>query len=71
MHPSTIDRPQSEEPERLPPAAEATGIAWWNRLSEAERAYWLHVADSARPVDAYAAYCRHPERNAAADKRAV
>lgn len=50
------------EPERLPPAAETTGIAWWNRLSEAQRAYWLRVAGSARPVDAYRAYNRGADR---------
>lgn len=32
------------------------GIAWWNRLSRAERRHWLEVADSAVPADAWEAY---------------
>lgn len=34
------------------------GIAWWNALSEAERAKWLAVANSARPKDAWEAFKR-------------
>lgn len=34
------------------------GMAWFNRLLESERARWLKVAESARPVDAWAAYLR-------------
>lgn len=57
---------------RSPTVSEQVGMAWWNRLSEAERAYWLRVADSARPVDAYAAYCRHADRDAAvADSKSM
>lgn len=32
------------------------GMAWWNRISEHERAQWLAIANSARPVDAWRAY---------------
>lgn len=43
---------------RLHPSAEDAGIAWYNRLSEPQRAYWHRMACSARPVDAYRAYCK-------------
>lgn len=32
------------------------GMAWWNEISQNDRAYWLEVAQSARPVDARYAY---------------
>jgi len=32
------------------------GIDWFNGLKESEREHWLRAADSARPVDAWAAY---------------
>jgi len=32
------------------------GMAWFNALREKERAYWLQQAESARAVDASAAY---------------
>ena len=32
------------------------GMTWWNAMAEAERGYWLGVADSARPADAYHAF---------------
>lgn len=32
------------------------GVAWWNALTEAERGRWLAKAQSAKPVDAWAAY---------------
>jgi hypothetical protein len=32
------------------------GMAWWNRISERERAQWLRVAGSAVPADAWAAF---------------
>jgi hypothetical protein len=38
---------------RKPTISEQVGMAWWNRLTEHERAYWLRVAYSARPADAY------------------
>lgn len=31
-------------------------IKWWNRLAETQREFWLQVADSATPADAWAAY---------------
>lgn len=36
----------------------AAGMAWWNALSEKQRAEWLSRANSARPADAWAAYKR-------------
>jgi hypothetical protein len=32
------------------------GIAWFNGLSHSERAYWLEVAESATPADAWRAF---------------
>jgi hypothetical protein len=29
------------------------GVAWWNGLSESDRRYWLELAKSARPSDAW------------------
>ena len=29
------------------------GMAWWSRLTEPERAYWLEAAGSAVPADAW------------------
>ncbi|MDB0573784.1 hypothetical protein LBW59_23850 [Ralstonia solanacearum] len=34
------------------------GMAWFNGLSESDRAHWLAEAHSARPVDAWAAHLR-------------
>jgi hypothetical protein len=34
------------------------GIAWWNRLTEKNRYYWMVVAGSAVPADAWRAYVR-------------
>ena len=45
-------------PRELRTPDEAAGIAWWNRLTEAERAQWLAVAGSAVPADAWVAYKR-------------
>ena len=39
-------------------ADDVTGMHWWNALTEAERAYWLRRADSAKPVDAWEAFKR-------------
>lgn len=39
-----------------PTADEAAGIAWWNGLSEADRAAWLKGAGSAVPAEAWAAF---------------
>jgi len=32
------------------------GIVWWNSLSEVDRAFWLRMAFSAVPADAWALY---------------
>ena len=32
------------------------GIAWWNSLPQTRRRYWLDVAGSARPADAWRAF---------------
>jgi hypothetical protein len=32
------------------------GMAWWNGLTELERAHWMEVADSAIPADAWKAW---------------
>ena len=46
--------------ERTPTSDEAAGIAWWNGISEEERAEWLRRAESAVPADAWAAFkARH------------
>lgn len=29
------------------------GMAWWNTLSESDRLYWLELANSACPADAW------------------
>jgi hypothetical protein len=34
------------------------GMTWWNRITRPERAYWLDVADSFVPADAWAAFKR-------------
>lgn len=43
---------------------EQAGIEWWNRQRERERRYWLKVANSARPADAWAAFKRSGEADA-------
>ena len=35
---------------------EAAGMAWWNSQTELAREFWLRVAVSARPADAWGAY---------------
>ena len=39
---------------------EKLGIDWWNSLTEVARSYWLSVAGSAVPAEAWAAYKNHP-----------
>lgn len=41
---------------RVPTDDEQRGMDWWNALNELEREFWLRVAISARPADAWAAY---------------
>ena len=42
--------------ERPSAADEAAGMAWWNSKTDSVREFWLRVANSARPADAWAAY---------------
>jgi hypothetical protein len=35
------------------------GMAWWNGLSEAERARWARLAGTGRPVDPWAVFKGH------------
>ena len=45
------------EPQSRRNVADAlVGMAWWNGLSQSERAYWLDVAGSACPAAAWAAF---------------
>ena len=46
------------EHDREPTPDETAGMAWWNSLTEADRADWLARAGSAVPADAWAAYKR-------------
>jgi hypothetical protein len=39
-----------------PTADDARGVAWWNSCDEAVRRYWLELAKSSRPVDAWRKY---------------
>ena len=40
------------------PADAEMGIAWYNRISKAERLHWHRVAGSAVPADAWATFQR-------------
>jgi hypothetical protein len=42
--------------DRQPTLDKQAGMAWWNGLTEAERAYWLHRADTATPAEAWDAF---------------
>jgi len=44
------------EHEGKPTRQETRGMAWWNAMSDADRAYWLRIAGSATPADAWAQY---------------
>lgn len=37
------------------------GMNWWNAAEDWERRYWLTVAGSARPVDAWVALMEHEQ----------
>jgi hypothetical protein len=53
--------------DREPTADEASGIAWWNSLSESMRAYWCELAKSYIAADAWAYFkTTRPEEAAAA-----
>ena len=45
-----------EPKERRNVADALVGMAWFNGLSRSERAYWLEVAGSAAPADAWRAF---------------
>jgi len=47
---------ETKDRDREPTTDEAAGIAWWNGLSEADRAAWMERAGSAVPADAWAAF---------------
>ena len=47
------------EHDREPTPDETAGMAWWNSLTEADRADWLARTGSAVPADAGAAYKRN------------
>jgi hypothetical protein len=38
------------------------GMSWWNSLTALERAWWLALANSATPAEAWAAYKADPSR---------
>ena len=42
--------------ERSPTADEQAGIDWWNGVTEATRAHWLKVANTAVPAEAWARF---------------
>lgn len=37
----------------MPSSDDFRGMAWWNGLTRSERSFWLALAGSARPVDAW------------------
>ena len=45
-------------PARKPTADDLTGIAWWNSMTEPERAYWLQRAKADAPKQAWEHYKR-------------
>lgn len=53
-----LDAWEDDTPPAEPSDDDRDGMAWWNDQDERTRAYWLSVADSARPVDAWRAYKR-------------
>ena len=48
---------------RKPTADDIAGMAWWNSLTEQRRAYWLSVARTSSPRQAWDYYklCREVE----------
>jgi hypothetical protein len=45
-----------------PTPDDLAGMAWFNDLSDAERSFWLHQADTAVPAEAWAFYKKlHPQ----------
>lgn len=55
---------------REPSADELASVEWWNALSEPRRADWLHLADSAKPADAWAEYKRRTQEDQAEEATA-
>jgi hypothetical protein len=53
------------EQDRVPTVEESAGMAWWNGLTEGERANWLARAATAVPAEAWAEYRRsqRPDSN--------
>jgi hypothetical protein len=54
----------STEPmaELRPNDDEKAGMAWWNALTEQERADWLRIADTAVPAVAWAVWQQRQRR---------
>ena len=52
----TVADPAGPATERGPTADEAMGMAWWNNLSEADRARWASKAGTGVVADAWAAF---------------
>lgn len=43
---------------------EQAGMDWWNALSEQDRGFWLALAGSATPADAWRQYKTEQEKQA-------
>lgn len=46
---------------RKPTQDERQGMNWWNNATRSERRYWLDIAKSARPADAWQAFKKSNE----------
>lgn len=46
--------------ERMATSDEVKGMEWWNGLTEEDRDFWLRVAGSAVPADAWS-FFKHQE----------
>jgi hypothetical protein len=53
---TALEAPGAAHVAPAPDSDAELGMAWWNRISERERAQWLRVAGSAVPADAWAAF---------------
>jgi hypothetical protein len=53
------------ESHEQPTDDERAGMDWWNGMTEQQRGAWLETAKSARPADAWAAYKRQRDGQAA------
>lgn len=54
--------------DREPTADERAGIAWWNAMTETERAYWLSAAQTPTPAVAWAYYQCQQARDSGTDR---